>query len=100
MGNGASLMAQMVKNPQTMQMTRVRSLGWKDPLEKEMATHSSIHAWKIPWTEWGRKELDRTERLHFHFSSIWLNGITDFYYVMMFILLDFLVVVSFLCYVY
>ena len=31
--------------------TRVRSLGWEDPLEKEMATHSSIHAWKIPWTE-------------------------------------------------
>ena len=30
---------------------RVRSLGWEDPLEKEMATHSSIHAWKIPWTE-------------------------------------------------
>ena len=31
--------------------TRVRSLGWEDPLEKEMATHSSVHAWKIPWTE-------------------------------------------------
>ena len=51
MGNGASLMAQMVKNPQTMQMTRVRSLGWKDPLEKGMATHCSILAWKISWTE-------------------------------------------------
>ena len=49
--NGASLMAQMVKNPQTMQMTRVRSLGWKDPLEKGMATHCSILAWKISWTE-------------------------------------------------
>ena len=34
-----------------MQETRVRSLGWKDPLEKEMATHSSILAWEIPWTE-------------------------------------------------
>ena len=34
-----------------MQETRVRSLGWKDPLEKEMAAHSSILAWKIPWTE-------------------------------------------------
>ena len=34
-----------------MQETRVRSLGWEDPLEKEMATHSSIVAWKIPWTE-------------------------------------------------
>ena len=51
MGNGASLMAQMVKNPHTMQMTRVRSLGWKDPLEKGMATHSSILTWKISWTE-------------------------------------------------
>ena len=44
-------MAQMVKNPPTMQETRVQSLGWEDPLEKGMATHSSILAWKIPWTE-------------------------------------------------
>ena len=44
-------MAQTVKNLLAMQETRVRSLGWEDPLEKEMATHSSIHAWKIPWTE-------------------------------------------------
>ena len=51
MGNGASLMAQLVKNSNTMQETRVRSLGWKDPLEKGMATHSSILAWRIPWTE-------------------------------------------------
>ena len=41
----------MVKNLPAMQETRVRSLGWEDPLEKEMATHSSIPAWKIPWTE-------------------------------------------------
>ena len=47
----ASLVAQTVKHLPTMRETRVRSLGWKDPLEKEMATHSSIHAWKIPWTE-------------------------------------------------
>ena len=46
-----SLVAQTVKHLPTMRETRVRSLGWKDPLEKEMATHSSIHAWKIPWTE-------------------------------------------------
>ena len=46
-----SLMAQMVKRLPTMQNTRVRFLGWEDPLEKEMATHSSILAWKIPWTE-------------------------------------------------
>ena len=53
--------------------TQVRSLGWEDPLEKEMATHSSTLAWKIPWTEepgrllspWGLKESDTSERLHF-----------------------------------
>ena len=48
---GASLIAQMVKRLPTMQETRVRSLGWEDPLEKEMATHSSILVWRIPWTE-------------------------------------------------
>ena len=52
----------------------VRSLGWEDPLEKEMATHSRILAWRIPWTEepgglqsMGHKESDTPERLHFHF---------------------------------
>ena len=56
-----------------MRETQVQSLGQEDLLEKEMATHSSILAWKIPWTEepgrpyspWGRKELIMTERLHF-----------------------------------
>jgi len=47
----ASLVAQTVKNVPAMQETRVRSLGWEDPLEKEMAAHSSILAWRIPWTE-------------------------------------------------
>ena len=47
----SSLVAQMVKRLPAMQETRVRSLSWEDPLEKEMATHSSILAWKIPWTE-------------------------------------------------
>ena len=46
-----SLVAQMVKRLSAMQETLVRSLGWEDPLEKEMAAHSSILAWKIPWTE-------------------------------------------------
>ena len=41
----------MVKNPPAWQETWVRSLGWEDPLEKEVATHSSILAWRIPWTE-------------------------------------------------
>ena len=48
---GASLVAQMVKNLPTMQETGVRSLDREDPLQKEMATHSSILAWSIPWTE-------------------------------------------------
>ena len=59
---------QMVKNSPIMQETQVPSLGWEDPLEKGMATHSSILAWRIPWTEEpGRlqslesQELDMTE---------------------------------------
>ena len=47
----ASLVAQLVKNPPVMQETWVRSLGWEDPLEKGKAAHSSILAWRIPWTE-------------------------------------------------
>ena len=47
----ASLVTQMLKHLPAMQETWVRSLGWEDPLEKEMATHSSILAWKIPWME-------------------------------------------------
>ena len=47
----ASLLAQMVKNLLVMQETWVQSLGWEDALEKGKATHSSILAWKIPWTE-------------------------------------------------
>ena len=47
----ASLVAQMVKNLPALYETRVRSLGWEDPLEEGMATHSSILAWRIPWTE-------------------------------------------------
>ena len=47
----ASLVAHSVKNLPAVQETWIRSLGWEDPLEKEMATHSSIIAWKISWTE-------------------------------------------------
>ena len=47
----ASLVAQLVKNLPAMQKTWVQSLSWEDPLEKEMATYSSILAWEIPWTE-------------------------------------------------
>ena len=68
-------MAQIVKRLPAMWETWVRSLGQEDPLEKEMATHSSTLAWKIPWTEepggpqsMGVAESDTTEQLHFHFS--------------------------------
>ena len=50
LSNWDSLVAQSVKNLSMMRETRVRSLGWEDPLEKEMAIHSSTIAWKIPWT--------------------------------------------------
>ena len=66
----ASLVAQMVKNLPAMQETQVRSLSWEDPLEKGMATHSSLLAWRIPWTEepgglrsMGSQSPDMTERI-------------------------------------
>jgi len=48
---GASLVTKLVKNLPAMEETGVQSLGQEDPMEKEMATHSSLLAWKIPWTE-------------------------------------------------
>ena len=70
-----SLVAQTVKRLPTMQETRFQSLGGEDALEKDMATHSSILAWKshgqrslVGYSPWGHKESDTTERLHFHFS--------------------------------
>ena len=55
----------MVKNPPVMQETRVPSLSWEDPLEKEMATHSSILVWEIPWTEEpGRLESTGSQKSH------------------------------------
>ena len=51
MTDGASLRAQLVKNPPAKQETLIRSLGQEDPLEKGKSTHSSILAWVIPWTE-------------------------------------------------
>ena len=75
-------MAQTVKYLSTIRETRVPSLGQEDPLEKEMAIHSSTISWKIPWTEepgslhgpWGRKESDTTERLHFPFPMAKMAG--------------------------
>ena len=67
---GASVVAQTVKHLPAMQKTRVQSLGWENPLEKEMATHSSVDAWKIPWTEepsglqsMGSQRVNMTEQL-------------------------------------
>ena len=69
----ASLVAQLVKNLPAMQETSVWSLGWEDPLEEEKATHSSILAWRIPWTvsPWGCKGLDTTEQLSLDFFTVW-----------------------------
>ena len=61
----------MVKTLPAMQESRDQCLGWEDPLDKEMATHFSIHAWRIPWTEepgelhspWGHKDSDKTDQL-------------------------------------
>ena len=67
----ASLVAQRLKRLPPMWETQVRSLGWEDPLEKEMVTHSTTLAWRIPWTEepgrlqsTGSQRVDTTERLH------------------------------------
>ena len=80
---GASLVAQTVKRLPAMWETWVRSLSQEDSLEKEMATHSSILAWKIPWMEpvgyspWGRKESDTNEQLHFtSLQSIFKQRVT------------------------
>ena len=83
--NGVSP-AELVKCLFTMRETRVRSLGQEDPLEKEMAIHSSTIAWKIPWTEelarlqsTGLQRVGATERLHFtslHFTSLRHKGFT------------------------
>ena len=59
----------MVNKLPALQETQVQSLGWEDPLEKEVATHSSVLTWRIPWTEepgglyspWRHEELDMTE---------------------------------------
>ena len=74
----AFLVPQMVRNPPAMRETWVRSLGWEDLLEKGMATHSSILAWRIPWTEepgrlqsmGSQKSQTRLSDFHFHFRHI------------------------------
>ena len=82
---GAFLVAQLVKNPPTMQETPVWFLGWKVPLEEGMATHSSILGWRTPWTEepggatvHGVSESDKTEQLSTAQGFSWLCSITVF----------------------
>ena len=75
---GASLVAQTVKRLPTMQETWVRPLGQEDPLEKDMATHSSILAWKIPWTgEPGRLQSMGSQRVR-HDSDFTFTFMTKF----------------------
>ena len=65
-----SLVAQTVKRLSTMQETRVRSLGWEDLLEKEMAVHSRTVAWKIPWTEEpGRLQSMGSQRMRHYWAT-------------------------------
>ena len=65
-----SLIAQLVKNPPAMRETWIRSLGWDDPLEKGIATYSSVLAWRIPWTEEpGRLQFVRSQRVRHNFPK-------------------------------
>ena len=72
-------MAQVVNNLPAMRKTQIQSLGQEDPLEKGMATHSSIFAWRIPWTEepgglqsMGFQSWTRLSDFHFHFPELTL----------------------------
>ena len=69
----ASLVAQLVKNPPAMWETYVWSLGWEDTLEKGKATHSSILAWRIPWTveSMGSQSWTQLSDFYFHFAYLW-----------------------------
>ena len=91
----ASLVAQTVKNLPAMQKTQVQSLGWEDPLEKRMVTHSSILAWKIPWTKepGGLQSIDLrkvrhdsvTNTFHFLFFSLCVAVVQSLSYVLLFV---------------
>ena len=64
----SSLVAYLVKSLPTMRETRVRSLGWQDPLEEGKATHSRILTWRIPWTVWSTGLQSWTQLGNFHFG--------------------------------
>ena len=71
-----SLVAQVVKHLPTMQETRVGSLGWEDPLEKEMATHSNTLAWRIPWME----ESGRLQSMGRRVGHNWATSLSLYFY--------------------
>ena len=86
---GASLVSQLVKNPPAMWETWVQSLSWEDPLEKGKAPHSSILAWRIPWTvysmgsqrvgqDWANFTFTFTKWIH-HFDYPFVNGYLVFF---------------------
>ena len=85
-GEGATLIAQLVKNPPVMQETWIQFLGQEDPLEKGMATHFSILAWRIPWREesgglqyMGLQKLVMAEWLTQHNNTKLINHVVEVY---------------------
>ena len=96
----ASLVAQLVKNLSAMQETWVWPLGWEDPLEKGKATHSSILAWRIPWTTVQRVTKSRTWLSDFHLcisDPYYVYSDTSFslFYISILLLMGIKIVVSF-----
>ena len=70
----ASLVVQMIKNPPARRETWVPSLGWEDPLEEGMGTHSSILSWRIPWTEEpGRLQFKGSQRVRHNRATKYIN---------------------------
>ena len=70
----ASLVVQTIKNPPAMRETWVPSLGWEDPLEEGMGTHSSILSWRIPWTEEpGRLQSMGSQRVRHNRATKYIN---------------------------
>ena len=72
-------MAQLVKNPPAVRKMWAQSLGWEDHLEKGKATHSSILAWRIPWTTVHGVAKSQTQLSDFHFTLLFVLGIKVFY---------------------
>ena len=83
---GASLVAQLVKNLPTMRETWVQSLGWENPLEKGTSAHSSILAWRIPWTVYSMGlQRVRHDWSYFHFPLFLLFVLRVYIYIHIYI---------------